>query len=124
MPVVPFTLESGLSKVSGVVREDENGITIEYQSKLLGLIRSDIDVVKIPFEDIEEVFFSSNLFSTKLRIHLKTLRNIGEFPAPTQGELELKVARKNRSQAKALASSVNLSVSESEIHRNDDDEWV
>ena len=124
MPVVPFTLESGLSKVSGVIREDENGITIEYESKFIGLIKSDIKTVQIPFEDIEEVFFSSNFFSTKLRIHLKTLRNIGQFPAPTQGEMEFKISRKNRSQAKALASSVNLSVSEFEILRDEDDEWV
>jgi hypothetical protein len=124
MPVVPFTMESGLSQVSGVVREDENGIAIEYESKLLGLIRSDIQTIHIPFEEIEEVFFSSNFFSTKLRINLKTLRHIGKFPAPKQGELELKISRKNRTQAKALASSVNLSVSEFELYRGEDDEWV
>ena len=125
MPVVPFTLESGLSKVSGVVRERENDIVIEYQTRFIGLIRSDIQALHIPFEEIDEVFFTSSIFGSKLRILLKTLRSTGDFPAPKQGEFELKVARKNREQAKRFASSVNLAVSKYEMLRDeDDDEWV
>jgi len=125
MPAVPFTLESGLSKISGVVRERDSDIVIEYQSNLMGLVRSDIKTLSIPFEEIDEVFFTSNLFSSRLRILLKTLRSSGSFPSPKQGEFELKITRKNRDQAKRFASSVNLAVSKYEMLRDsDDDDWV
>jgi hypothetical protein len=125
MPVVPFTLDSGLSKISGVVRERENDIVIEYQTKFIGLIRSDIQALSIPFEEIDEVIFTSSIFGSKLRLLLKTLRSGGSFPAPKQGEFELKIAWKNRAQARRFASSVNLAASKYEMLRDDeDDDWV
>ena len=123
MRTLPFTLDSGLSQISGVLREGPNELIIEYQSKLLGLIRSEIKVVRIPYQDIEDVSSSSNLFQTQIRILLKTLRNIGDFPAPKQGELVLAVDRKNRQQARSFALGVNLSASRFELE-DDTDEWV
>ena len=124
MAVVPFTLDAGISKVSGVVRDAEEALVIEYQSKILGLIPSGIKVIRIPYREIEEVFFSTSIFKTRLRIILKTLRSIESFPTPSQGELQLKIARKNRQQAKALASSVNLIVSKYYMLEDDEDEFL
>lgn len=117
-------MEAGLSQVSGVVREGTDSLVVEYQSKLLGLIKSDIKVIQIPFREITNVAFSSNIFQAKLRIQLKTLRNIGDFPAQKQGDLELVIARANREEARRFASSVNLSVSRYELLEDEDDEWV
>ena len=117
-------MESGLSEVTGVIREDPDAIIIEYQSKLLGLVKSSIKSIQIPFREVEEVRYSSNLFQARLRILLKTLRNMGDFPAPKQGELVFKVSRKNREHARRFASSANLSASRYEILEDEDDEWV
>lgn len=122
MAAVPFTMDAGISKVSGVVRDADDELVIEYQSKILGLIPTDIKTIRIPYQEIDEVFFSSSIFKTRLRIILKTLRSIGNFPTPKQGELQLKIARKNRQQAKALASSVNLSVSKYYMLGDEDEE--
>jgi len=117
-------MDAGISSVSGVVRDAEDELVIEYQSKILGLIPTDIKTIRIPFREIDEVFFSSSLFKTRLRIILKTLRSISSFPTPKQGEIQLKIARKNRQQAKALASSVNLSVSKYYMEEDENDDFV
>lgn len=121
MRTLPFTLDSGLSQISGVLREGPNELIIEYQSSLLGLIRSEIKVVRLPYQDIEDVSSSSNIFQTKIRIQLKTLRNIGDFPAPKQGELVLSIKGKNRQQARSFALGVNLSASRYDLEEDADE---
>lgn len=124
MESLPFTLDSGITEVSGVVREGSNAVIIEYQTKLLGFIRSGIKSIVIPFEEIQEVSYTSNLFQTKLRIQLKTLRSVGSFPVPKQGELELTIARKHRHLVRSFAYGLDLALFRRDFYDEDEDEMV
>lgn len=117
MDSLPFTLKSGMYEVSGVVREDSKGVVIEYQTKLLGFIKSGIRILKIPFEEIQSVTYTSNIFQTKLRLQLKSLRSMGNFPVPKQGDLDLTIARKYRHLVRSFAYGLDLA-----LYRRDIDE--
>ncbi len=104
-------------EVSGVVREDSKGVVIEYQTKLLGFIKSGIRILKIPFEEIQSVTYTSNIFQTKLRLQLKSLRSMGNFPVPKQGDLDLTIARKYRHLVRSFAYGLDLA-----LYRRDIDE--
>ena len=89
-------------------------LNLEFQTKdaFIGLIKSEITTIQIPFSEIEDLLFNSNFFTAKLRIQLKTLHAAQDFPATQNGEIKLSIARKNRKQARSFASSVGLSISQ------------
>lgn len=116
-------MNTGLYEVSGLLREGDTDLVIEYQTKLIGLIRSEIKVVYIPFEDIEDIEAKSNIFQSQIRIVLNTLRNIGDFPVPNQGDLVLNIHRKNREQARSFVRQINLASPRFD-HQEDEDELV
>lgn len=116
MSAIPFTVDAyeGFAETQGVVQEGKESLNIEFQTKdaFIGLIKSGIKTIQIPFNEIEDLLFDSNFFTAKLRIQLKTLHAAQDFPATQNGEIKLSIARKNRKQARSFASSVGLSISQ------------
>lgn len=126
MSTVPFKMDAyeGFAETQGVVRENNESISIEFQTKdaFIGLLKSDVKTLQIPFGDIEDILFDSGFFTARLRIQLKSLHAAKSFPTTKNGEIQLAIARKNRKQARSFASSVGLSVSQYHMMRDTEDD--
>ena len=122
MAAVPFTMDAyeGFAETQGVVREGKEVISIEFQTKdaFIGLLKSDVKTIDIPFSEINDVLFNSNFFTAKLRIQLKTLYAARDFPTTKNGEIQLSISRKNRKQARNFASTVGLSISQYQMMKD------
>lgn len=116
MNTVAFKMDAyeGFAETEGVIREGQEKISIEYQTKdaIIGYFKSDLKTLDIAFDDINDILFDSGFFSAKLRIQLKSLKAIKDFPTTKGGEIHLPISRKNRKQAKNFASIVGLNISQ------------
>ncbi|MEZ4888340.1 MAG: hypothetical protein R3E32_26665 [Chitinophagales bacterium] len=116
METVSFKMDAyqGFAETEGVIQAGKEVIRIEYQTKdaLVGYFKSGLKTLDIPFDDIQDLLFDSNLFTAKLRIQLKTLQAAQDFPTTKGGEIHISISRKNRKQAKSFASSVGLAISQ------------
>ena len=116
MNTVAFKMDAyeGFAETEGMIREGKEKISIEYQTKdaIIGYFKSDLKTLDISFDDINDILFDSGFFSSKLRIQLKSLQAIKDFPTTKGNEIHLPISRKNRKQAKNFASIVGLNISQ------------
>jgi hypothetical protein len=113
MESVPFSIADvygGLADCQGIVSATESCLVLEFETRdsVFGVLKSGVKSVEIPFSELESVTYEKRLFSALIRICVRRLSTVADIPGLSNGEIKLKVARKNRSKAKLFASSVNL----------------
>jgi hypothetical protein len=112
---------SGLAKVEGILRAEKNRLILEYQVKdnLIGVIKSSPKELRIPFEELSEVTYKLNWFVSRFRLHINSMKILGEFPVGKDGVISLRIRRKQKEMAKDLISYINLRLSEIRLDRLD-----
>lgn len=112
---------SGLAKVEGILRAEKNRLILEYQVKdnLIGVIKSSPKELRIPFEELSEVTYKLNWFVSRFRLHISSMKILGEFPVGKDGVISLRIRRKQKEMAKDLLSYINLRLSEIRLDRLD-----
>jgi len=124
---LPFEIpdiDYGLRKADGLLRIDKSMLVLEYRIKdgLFGVLKSDIEEVRIPLRDLDSVEFKKKLFSGRFTIYGRSMQALEEVPGEQGTMVELKVKRRNRKTAQRLASQVQLQLSELRLDEMSGDE--
>lgn len=107
---VPFKAETakGLSETNGIAKFSEAGIVIEYESKLLGFIGSDVKEVRIGLNEILDIKFGKGIykFFSTIRLRLKSISELGKLPNEG-GKVKLKIKREDFEHAQNAVELIN-----------------
>ncbi len=91
---IPFKTESGLSQIDGMSKFSSAGIVLEFESKLLGFIKSGIKENRIALDEILDIKFRKGFFKfgARIELRLKSFARLSELPS-SDGKLTLKIKR-------------------------------
>ncbi len=117
MPSVPFSvpdLHGGLATARGIVRLDADHLVLEFDVRddFVGLFNSSVSQARIALTEIESLELSRRLWWTTLAVRTKSMASIAEVPGRSHEGFKLKIARKYRDGAAALAAEVDLRIVE------------
>ena len=118
--VVPFSFPDvyqGLASGGGIATATIAGLTLEFQVKdgFVGMIKSDIHKIAIPIGDLHSVTLKQGWFRNRLFVRVRNMKTLADVPGSDTGQVELRVARKDESTARALVSILMLSLSEKKL---------
>jgi hypothetical protein len=114
---VPFSIEgvnSGFTAVNGLAKVEDKALKLEFQSAdaIIGIVKSDLKIVSIPFSSIRKMEFKKGWFSTKFTVQTKSMSDLKDIPGAKSGFLELTVKKAHRREAIELNSHFQLEFSE------------
>lgn len=120
MSSLPFSfsdVHGGFAEADGLLVLTTDAIVLEYQIKdiFTGAIKSDVKKVTLPFEQIEDVEFRTNFLRTDITIQTNSLELVQDVPDAKQGRVRLKISRKHRKEAAAVAHEVSIRVSDRKL---------
>ena len=103
---VPFKITDahhGFAPVDGVAKFSAAGIVLEFEAKILGLMKTGVKEVRIPQSEILDIKLKSGafntkfekLFGTKIEIRLNNFTTLSEVPNK-DGKILLKIIRADR----------------------------
>ena len=104
MDTVPFTLSdvyAGFGECDGLLHNEGTHLCLEYQVKdgIVGVLKSDIKLVRIPIDDIVSLTLTKGWFGTKwgvkLVIQCDRMDALQDIPGASQGRVELSISAKN-----------------------------
>ena len=113
-------------EVKGLFRTTNENIVLEFDERdgFVGMVKSDLKEVEIPYSEIESIILIKNLFRTKIELVGKSMKIFQEVPGSTQGTLHLKVRRKDRMRAEKAISNARLKLSEFKLKELDDEDHL
>lgn len=127
MQSIPFYLAAyeGLANVQGVIRLEKEALHLEYQTKdgLFGFLKTDVKQLELHLAELNDVEYTSNIFRTLLIIKPISIQKISEVPGNKNGELRLKIARKDKNAARNLASDLSLNISRYLMRKDAEEEF-
>ena len=93
---IPFKTKSpqGFKEIEGFAKFSSAGIVLEFESKILGLIKTGVKEVRLPLAEILDVKFKKGFFkfAAKIEIRLKSFAKLSELPSK-DGKISLKIPR-------------------------------
>ncbi len=122
---VPFEsvdYNHGLKVAKGFLKLDKNGIELEYreQDSFVGLVKSDVKTLHVPYESLEAIEFKRGWFSAKIILKTSSMQLLQKLPGNEQGECTLKVKRKHRDEAQNTVSKARIGLSEYKLDQLND----
>ncbi len=131
MYTLPFRIPNiygGFGQVKGLLKVDKESLSFDFQSEdaILGLLKSQPRVERIPMREVESAEVKTSLFSRKLILRFYKLETLEAFPQVSgdkrAGELQLRVKRGDKERALKIESYVNLRISEIRLDSFDQDD--
>lgn len=127
---IPFEYDDdstyGMRVVFGHLKYDgkSEALHLEYSTKdaLVGVIKSEVQDLLIPFSEINTLESKKKFFSRKLIIRCHSLRTLQHIPGVKGSTLELKVKKEDFNKAQQLVSTVLLLISEQRLRDMNMDE--
>jgi hypothetical protein len=103
----------GLTKATGFLWADQEGVRIEYQvsDNIFELYKSDIKEAFFPFTTIEEISHKQSwwLFNGgRICVSLNSLKNTNDIPFIEENRLIFNLKRKNKNKGKDFAVNTQL----------------
>ena len=102
---------AGFALCHGVVRDDPEGLSLEYQTKdsIAGVFKTGVQEARIPWSNVSSILLRRSWFglSNQLIIQLASLKETQDVPGVDQGRLILPIARRDVPFAVSLVESVN-----------------
>lgn len=118
---IPFHLEvnQGLAEAKGLIHIRKNCLLLEFEVKDVfgGFLKSDLNEIEIPFDEIESLTYKKGFWGAKLKIEGNSMRTFEDVPGSEQGQCTLKIKRKDRDQAQQSISSARVALSEYKLNR-------
>jgi hypothetical protein len=118
-PKVRFTAEGawlGMGTIHGLLRLEENAIALEYQiqDNVFNFFKSQISEKRLPIAEFERADFSNGWFGffASITLTARRMAALEGIPGSDHGLLKLSLARRDRRDARELASQLNLLISE------------
>jgi hypothetical protein len=107
---VPFKINGhqGFSRVEGIAKFSKAGIVLEFETKILGLMKTGVKEVAIPISQILEVRFRKGFFKlgAKIEIRLNNFGTLNELPYK-DGGVQLDIQRRDFERASEAIDSVS-----------------
>lgn len=121
---IPFTIPEishGFQEASGLMKLTKAGLELEFEVKdaILGVIKSGIKNVMIPYSDLESIEYRKGWFSSKIILNGTSMRVFEEVPGTDVATCTIKVKRKHRDEAQSLVSHARLQLSEYKLDQLD-----
>ncbi len=122
---VPFKITDahhGFAPVDGVAKFSAAGIVLEFEAKILGLMKTGVKEVRIPQSEILDVKLKSGafntkfekLFGTKIEIRLNNFTTLSEVPSK-DGKISLKIIRADRELAERAVQALQENQTQSAL---------
>lgn len=112
---IPFKTKSpqGFKEIEGFAKFSAAGIVIEFESKILGLIKMGVQEVRLPLAEILDVKFKKGFFkfAAKIEIRLKSFAKLSELPSK-DGKLSLKIPRDDFERAEDVVKTLQKHLAE------------
>jgi hypothetical protein len=124
---VPFYItgvNGGLTEVDGLLKVQNNALLLEFQSAdaIIGVVKSRVKEVSIPFDAIRRVELKKGWFTTKISIYTKSMSAMKDIPGAKAALVVLKVKRAYKIDALDLNSQIQLAFSEYKLNLLDEKE--
>lgn len=125
--ILPFKqtdLYGGLAKLGGLLRVENNAVTLEYKVKddLFEVFESDAKILKINHIAIEEVEVKKKWFSGRFIISLNQLPRGKHSLVINENVISLKIKKTDLEKARTLRSRLMLKLSEDKLRRIEQEE--
>lgn len=109
---VPFTYDTfgGLAEAIGMLYASERVLCIEFRTrdKIMGILKSKTQVIKIPFEKLSRFELVPGMFSAKLIVTASSLNALCELPNADTGSVELRIKNRDKTAAKKLVAAAGF----------------
>lgn len=117
---VAFTIPTafgGFADCGGIAQASDEGLRLEFQSQdgIFGVIRSGVKNKALLWEELQALDYRGGLFRGKLVLTARSLRSLDGLPGTENASLTLRVARKDRAQARELAAFAGLRICERDL---------
>jgi hypothetical protein len=111
----------GLAQANGILAVKEEGLLVEFEVKdsLVGVIKSGVKSVMIPYEEVISVEVKSNIFRSKMTIQVGQLGLLEGLPNTERGELKIAFRKKDKAMALDIESRIRFLASE--VRLNDEE---
>ena len=121
---VPFIIpeiNSGFQQAEGLLKLSKDKLELEFEVKdaILGVIKSGVKDVAIPFSDLKSISFKKGWFSAKIILEATSMKAFRDLPGTELATCTLKVKRKHRDDAQSLISQARLQLSEFKLDQFD-----
>ena len=115
----------GFVEARGFLRLEETGLVLEYQSRdgVFGVIRSPVKRMLIPIAELDSVRLRAGLFRTRLVLQSRNLQTFEGIHGAWQGELKLKLRRRDRKEARRLILHVSGLIADCTLARLEEDRF-
>ena len=122
MNSLPFSFPDvyeGLAEAEGLLVLAADAIVLEYQIKdvFTGAFKSGIKKVVLPIAQIEDVEYRTSFLRTDITIQMNSMELVQDVPDAKQGRVRLKISRKHRREAAALAYEISIRVSDRKLEK-------
>ncbi len=100
---IPFKIETehGLTSGDGIAKFSSAGIVLEFEMKIIGLVKTGAKDVRLPLEEILSVKFKKGFFKyfTKIEIRMQSFLKLNEVPNQ-DGKIVMRIPHDQHEQAK------------------------
>lgn len=119
VPFKPSDQLGGLAECSGMLALERSSIVVEFQSKdaLIGVLKSKIKRIEIPFDKIEVITLKNSLFGARIVLRVSDFELQSRVPSPGCGDIVFKIRRKYSLDATELVSAVQLGIADQKLKR-------
>ena len=119
---LPFSIPGtyqGLAAVAGLATLDGEALVLEFEVKdaVLGLLRSGVEVVRLPVDELVSASLDKSWLHTDLVIEARSMRSMSELPGSRQGQVSLRIARRDRATAEAFSATLLRRIAEKRRQR-------
>lgn len=121
---IPFKIDgqnSGISTVEGIGKFSPAGIVLEFETKILGLVKTGVKELQIPRAEILDIRLKSGVFDSKvekmfgakIEIRLNNFAKLSELPNKA-GKIILKIQRQDRELAENALKNLQIDANENQ----------
>lgn len=100
---------NGLTDTQGMISMSDEHLVIEYQTadSMLGLLKTSVKVLEIPFTEIAGARLEQKLWRTEFVLQGKSMRSLGKYSGAKRGSIRVKIARGSTTAANELIDQLN-----------------
>jgi len=99
---------AGLAQNAGLLRLDGETLVLEFETKAVDLMNLGATQHRLPLAEVETCQWKPGWLGGKIQIATRSLGTLSGIPGAAQGQVTLKVSRKDRAAALGLVASVEL----------------
>lgn len=122
---VPFKIDEisgGFQEAKGLLNVEEEGVSLEFEvsDALVGIFKSGVKTVFIPFGDLNSITYKKGWIGARIILEGTSMKVFDEVPGTDVATCTLKIKRKHRDEAQAVSSRARVRLSEYRLRQLDE----